>query len=246
MHAKISKKADSDQKDIKINIQIENNLLSKNKIKHKEETDETKPPDAPKKQGANVAPNSNMSRLLSEYYGVMAQRDLYRQSINQPNPMNLIQNFPYAPQNTGTTQQPSGTYIQYLPNTTPNSQQPQQEEEDDEEDDDILNQTVVEEENEPANEGDEYVPTQPHITLAVVSKQQLLGSIIEDPDKEREFVDGQSEDWQERRNELIARIKDEPTRIRLNISDILRYKLGYYVRQYRFRNWKTYMKKAKD
>jgi hypothetical protein len=82
-------KVKESKKDINIIIEIENNLLSKNKMKHDEESNQKKKTNNQTNQQANQRVSENNSRLLSEYLGVMAQRDLYRQP--QPSPFNLQQ-----------------------------------------------------------------------------------------------------------------------------------------------------------
>jgi hypothetical protein len=91
MKAKIK----SGKKDINIDIKIENNLMSKNKMKPSEDENNELAPDNKKPigdkggSGGSAPPASNnMSRLLSDYYGVMAQRDLYR-STQQQSPFNF-------------------------------------------------------------------------------------------------------------------------------------------------------------
>jgi hypothetical protein len=88
MKAKIK----SGKKDINIDIKIENNLMSKNKMKPSEDENNELAPDNKKpvgdKGGSAQPASNNMSRLLSDYYGVMAQRDLYR-STQQQSPFNF-------------------------------------------------------------------------------------------------------------------------------------------------------------
>jgi hypothetical protein len=102
------------KKDIYIDVKIENNLMSKNKqLNNPDEIPAAKDEKTQQNSGgssANVP--SNVSRLLSEYTGIMAQRDLYKQTQLLPfpyNPYAMIGNNPNAstpnPQNNSATNQ---------------------------------------------------------------------------------------------------------------------------------------------
>lgn len=92
------------KKDINIDINIENNLMSKNK--------QTLPKnDASKKAPENIQHkyvyNPELPREVNEYYGIMASKRLYESSAS-PNPIHLQQYFqppvnPTAVAPTGTT-----------------------------------------------------------------------------------------------------------------------------------------------
>lgn len=137
------------KKDINIDIIIENNVLSKNKMIPSNGDDEkkTNKPNSGGGSGGNnlQSINNNASRLLGEYYGIMAQRDLYRQStppFNLQQFINPQRNNPMITGNTPTTNIDGGIVEE------PNSVVAQNEEsilpdpeEDNEEDNDV---TVIE------------------------------------------------------------------------------------------------------
>lgn len=224
-------------KDINIDIVIENNMLSKNKMvppSEKKEPVEQKP-----NAKSGVHPNSSMSRLLSEYYGAMSQRDLYRQN-QSVTPFNLNQYLtaPNAPPHT-MNQNLTG----YTMNTAGNNDQLMIEELDEEENDELLNTTVVPGSSDQENE-EEPPSTQPQVPI--ITKQQLFRSIIDNPDKEKAFVDQNSSEWKNRRNELIERIIDENSypRLYLKKTDVITYKLGRYVQMHRIKKWKSMLKSS--
>ncbi len=79
------------KKDININIEIENNLLSKNKMKNEDDfNDDNKDTQTFQKSKPSAPPLSRTNQnLLSDYLGIMAARDLY--NSNRTQPLNLTQ-----------------------------------------------------------------------------------------------------------------------------------------------------------
>lgn len=236
-------KVKGNKKDINIDIVIENNLLSKNKMMRpkaqKEVEDKTNPKKAGGASGPSVPPNSNMSRLLSEYYGVMAQRELYRQAQPQTPSFNLQQYI--TPQNPSMT---TGV----LPNHPPQNNVNEEDDIDDE-DEELLNTTIAPEPEDAENAGeddDQPVLTQPsEPQVSTFTKQDFYKSVIDDPDKEQAFMDSKSPEWQQRRMELIEMITDTSrNRIYLKKADIINYKIGRYVQTYRLPTWKRHIKNS--
>lgn len=78
-------------KDININIEIENNLLSKNKMKNEDDVidDNKKTQSFPKSKHSAPPLSRTNQNLLSDYLGIMAARDLY--NANRTQPLNLTQ-----------------------------------------------------------------------------------------------------------------------------------------------------------
>lgn len=228
-------KVKESNKAINVEIVIENNLMSKNKMIPPQEEKESQGKPLAKKPASSGALNGNMSRLLSEYYGVMAQRDLYRQS--QPSPFNLQQFInPQRPEMTGNTTGVSGGIITTsIPNTQENNDV------DEEGDEEYLNNNAVAEP--PADEEGAAPSTQP--PAPPITKQVLWQSVLDDPDDEKHFIADKTDEWKQRRAELIARITSS-ARIRLRPPDIVKFKLGRYVQEYRFTTWKRLLKEAKD
>ena len=97
-------KVKESRKDINIDIVIENNLLSKNKMLPPvdESNDNTKPEEA--RPAVKKTLNDNTSRLLSDYYGIIAARNLYNENRSQP--FNLNQYFQPHNLNRPTEHQP--------------------------------------------------------------------------------------------------------------------------------------------
>lgn len=80
------------KKDINISIEIENNLLSKNKMKNeKDEVDEKVTMKAPVKPAPAPLLSKVNQNLLSEYLAITSARDLYNSNRSQP--LNLTQVF---------------------------------------------------------------------------------------------------------------------------------------------------------
>lgn len=85
------------KKDVNIDIKIENNLMSKNK-----NTTQDEGLDVPSKANQFKKPlssaayqyNPDLPRLVNEYYGVMASKQLYDFTSSRQTPLNLNQYFP--------------------------------------------------------------------------------------------------------------------------------------------------------
>jgi hypothetical protein len=244
-------KVKESKKDINIVIEIENNLLSKNKMKHDEESNQKKKtnnqPNQPNQPNQRVSANN--SRLLSEYLGVMAQRDLYRQSQS---PFNIQQYITPPMQNQigGSPliqQLGSAPYQLYQPAIQ--NQNDDDDDTDDEETDNLLNMTALDPDvpdHDSDNEGEDALLTQPETTpsAVVVTENELRQSILDDPNAEEEFISEQSVAWKKRRNEIIENIKNKQSKLYLKTADVLKYKLGRYVQTFRMKRWKNLMKKA--
>lgn len=260
------------QKDIKIDIKIENNLLSKNKFKTSDEEKKTKLKRPIETSGSAPAPNTNMTRLLSEYYGVMAQKNLYRQA--EPSPFNIQQYFTPitgpVPQNQAMIGNGSGQPIYYLPSTAPNSQQQQQQNDDDDDDyeDNYLNNTNMDQpedeagaeaegepeaggepggEEEAGEEEDEEEqpstqPPQPPAPGPQIITKKMLEDSIMD-DPNQETAFVQSQS-----DAWQARRLEVIDLIKgngyLKQSDILKYKLGRYVQLFAKKKWKRIINQA--
>ena len=215
-------KVKNNRKDINIDIVIENNLLSKNKIKQSDKENESFKEQKKLVKPSNSAPiNNNMSRLLSEYFGVIAQRDLYRQNTT---PFSLQQYINPTPQNQPIVQNIGGGNTQ------------QEQNDDDEYEEEYLNNTTVIEPE--AGEEVEAPSTQP--PQAAITKQMLINSIIDDPDEEKEFVNQKSNEWKARRQNLVDSIIENPS-MYLKKIDVIQFKLGRYVQLYRPNKWKRMM-----
>ena len=240
------------KKDINIDIVIENNVLSKNKynIPKKQNDDNI----IKKKPASTLTGNdsSSVPKLVSEYLGIMASRDLYNMNRVQQPPFNFQQFLPPSNANVPMLQNYNYPMISE-PQTNPDIVSDDEEEE---------LEDIGEGEAIPSiDEGGEEVPVAPSAapsappsaassssavpTAAAITKQQLLRAVL-DPEKEDAFVNQNKNkaNWVKNRNNYIDMITDRNARIQLKRNTVLEYKLGTYLRDFRPEYWKKMLNKS--
>jgi hypothetical protein len=204
------------KKDIYIDVKIENNLMSKNKqLNNPDELPDAQDEKAEQKSGgssANVP--SNVSRLLSEYSGIMAQRDLYKQTQLLPfpyNPYAMIGNNPNAstpnPQNNSATNQAI---------------------ENNNDDDDEALETSINEVIEQNDDADFEINDDPDV-ITMEKGYELLNK-----QQEVDYLASLDQDELKKRKGAIRRVK---MNIRVRPATIREFKLAKYVRRFNRTYW---------
>ena len=251
------------KKDINIDIVIENNLMSKNifdKPKKKKRTTRLADPNKDNAKSLEGTTNQSIPRLMNEYMGIMASRDLYNMNRVEQLPFNLNQ-YLTAPYNVPRLQNNNG----YAMIGNVSSTQQDEVSDDEEEEEEALSEeggvggsadaggsAVGDQEG---DEEEEPLLTQPP-NLSVISaipsaanitKQQLLRSIIDDPEKEDAFVNQNKNkaNWEKTRNAYITMIMQPGRRLQLKRNTVMTYKIGQYIREFRPEYWKKLMDKSK-
>jgi hypothetical protein len=254
------------KKDINIDIVIENNLMSKNifdKPKKKKRPTRLADPNKDNAKSLEGTTNQSIPRLMNEYMGIMASRDLYNMNRVEQLPFNLNQ-YLTAPYNVPRLQNNNGyAMIGNLSST----QQDEVSEDEEEEDEEALSEAggTGEDAGEDAGgsagaggdeeEEEEPLSTQPpNVSVmsvvpsaANITKQQLLRSIIDDPEKEDAFVNQNKNkaNWEKTRNAYITMIMQPDRRLQLKRNTVMTYKIGQYIRDFRPEYWKKLMDKSK-
>ena len=100
-------KVNGSKKDINIDISIENNLMSKNKTVAPDPESTQDTPIQKLKNSSLHKYNPDLPRMVNEYYGVMASKQLYDFTSSRPAPLNLNQYFPSVEANRPQVQTPS-------------------------------------------------------------------------------------------------------------------------------------------
>jgi len=261
-------------KDINIDIVIENNLMSKNRFdKPKEKKRPLKPADDSKKKDLPGTTNQSIPRLLNEYYGVMAQRDLYNMNRVQQMPFNLNQFLQNPQTNQPLLQNYMGQPMITNMSSSTQQSQPQDELSDEEGEDD-----EVEQEEEGEGEGGEaggegqgaegggeaggegggeeeegggVVLTQPPDALNVsavptapqITVRDMLKSVIVDSQKEEAFLSPKDREFIKQRNNYINRITGGGD-INLHRTSVIKYKVGKYIQEFRPALWRAMMERT--
>jgi hypothetical protein len=253
-------------KDINIDIVIENNLMSKNRFdKPKEKKRPLKPAEDSQKKDLPGTTNQSIPRLLSEYYGVMAQRDLYNMNRVQQMPFNLNQFLQNPQTNQPLLQNYMGQPMITNMSSSTQQSQPQDELSDEEGEDDEVEQ---EEEGEgqgaegggegqgaegggEAQSGGGVVLTQPPDALNVsavptapqITVRDMLKSVIVDSQKEEAFLSPKDREFIKQRNNYINRITGGGD-INLHRTSVIKYKVGKYIQEFRPALWRAMIERT--
>ncbi len=205
------------KKDIYIDVKIENNLMSKNKqLNNPDEIPDANDEKAEQKSGGSSASvPSNVSRLLSEYSGIMAQRDLYKQTQLLPfpyNPYAMIANNP----NNATT-----------PNHQNNTQTTQAIENNNDDDDDALETSINEVVQQ--NDDDDFEINDDPDVITMDKGYEFLNK-----QQEVDYLASLNQDELSKRKGAIRRVK---LNVRVRPATIKEFKLAKYVRRFNRAYW---------
>lgn len=229
-------KVKGSKKDINIDINIENNLMSKNKT-----ISQDSEPEVPKPQNKLNTKlhkyNPELPRMVNDYYGIMASKQLYDITSSRPTPLNLNQYFPSTvsgqPQNP--IHQPGHT-LQFSPiGHTPGN-------EDGEENTDIFEDSHEQPVDENVSLNELNIPhigfLNGRMTLKKFKPEDITIDMIKNSvlNAEQEAYMQQSIHQSEKTNRttIINRVKN---RNRVHPKSIVKYNLGQYVKDFYPEYW---------
>jgi hypothetical protein len=208
------------KKDIYIDVKIENNLMSKNKQLNNPDEIPDANDEKPKQNsgGSSASVPSNVTKLLSEYSGMMAQRDLYKQTQLLPFPYNPYAMITNNPNNATTPNPQNSATNQAIENNN------------DDDDDDQALETSINEVIEQNDDDDFEINDDPDV-MTIYKGYEFLNK-----QQEVDYLASLKRDDRSKRKSAIRRIK---LNVRVRPATIQEFKLAKYVRRFNRPYWES-------